>query len=283
MIFPHNFEAIDYLMIGHLTKDLGPKGYSIGGTAAYSALTAHALGLKVGIVTSWGGDLDLAPLKPIPLAGLEAEASTTFENLETPQGRTQRIFQVAEPLDYYLIPDRWRSTPIVHLGPIAQEVEPTVLTRLEENFIGITPQGWLREWDESGLVKPSEWPEARYVLNRSNVAVISAHDFGFDQSRLEELASACDLLAITQGDGPIEVYWRGEFRQFHPPSVEVVDTTGAGDIFAAVFFIHFYRTEDPWESAEFAMRLASISAMRRGLDGIPTAEEIRSCLTGMEV
>ena len=56
-------EPINYLIIGHLTYDLTPSGPRIGGTAAYAGLTAHALGLRVGIVTSWGGELPLGNLK----------------------------------------------------------------------------------------------------------------------------------------------------------------------------------------------------------------------------
>jgi sugar/nucleoside kinase (ribokinase family) len=60
-----------------------------------------------------------------------------------------------------------------------------------------------------------------------------------------------------------------------------VDATGAGDIFAAAFFIRLYKTRDPWEAARFATLLASHSVTRVGLDGIPTAREIEESL--MEV
>ena len=53
-------EPVDYLMIGHLTLDAANGGPSLGGTAAYSALTAQALGLRVGIVTAWGGEISLS-------------------------------------------------------------------------------------------------------------------------------------------------------------------------------------------------------------------------------
>ena len=41
-------EPIDYLIIGHLTRDLLPNGTRLGGTAAYAALTARALGHACG-------------------------------------------------------------------------------------------------------------------------------------------------------------------------------------------------------------------------------------------
>src|SRR4030043_303274 len=82
-------EPINYLLIGHLTYDLTPTGPRIGGTAAYAGLTAHALGLRVGIVTSWGGELPLGNLKHIPIISYPADHSTTFENIYTEKGRVQ--------------------------------------------------------------------------------------------------------------------------------------------------------------------------------------------------
>jgi len=57
-----------------------------------------------------------------------------------------------------------------------------------------------------------------------------------------------------------------------------LDTTGAGDVFAAAFFFRLYTTRDPWEAARFATQLASISVSRPGLQGIPTQEEIQDCM-----
>jgi sugar/nucleoside kinase (ribokinase family) len=60
-----------------------------------------------------------------------------------------------------------------------------------------------------------------------------------------------------------------------------VDATGAGDVFAAAFFIRLQATRDPWEAARFATSIASRSITRPGLEGIPTRAEIESSL--MEV
>jgi sugar/nucleoside kinase (ribokinase family) len=74
------------------------------------------------------------------------------------------------------------------------------------------------------------------------------------------------------------VYWNGDVRRFPPPQVEELDSTGAGDIFAAAFFIRMYLTRDPWESARFANQIAATSVTRQGLDGIPSSEEIQEYL-----
>jgi hypothetical protein len=98
-------EPIDYLVIGHLTRDLTSAGPRLGGTAAYAALTAKALGLRVGVVTAWGAELPLGPLRYIPVASYPAENSTTFENISTDGKRSQVIHEVAPNLDYYMIPN----------------------------------------------------------------------------------------------------------------------------------------------------------------------------------
>ena len=272
------FDPIDYLVIGHITQDLSEEGLRLGGTATFASLTARALGLRVGLVTSWGGEIPLGPLSEFPLVNSPAVNSTTFENIDTPEGRVQLIYHVANSLDLNLIPESWLNTPIVHLGPVAQEVEPSLMRRFSNNFVGVTPQGWLRTWDASGRIIPSEWPEAAFVLQQAGAAVISSEDVGGDEARIDELASACRVLAVTEDSEGVRLFWNGDVRRFRAPVVKVVDTTGAGDIFATAFFFRLYATRDPWEAARFATQLATISVTRPGLEGIPTEDEIQDCL-----
>jgi sugar/nucleoside kinase (ribokinase family) len=74
------------------------------------------------------------------------------------------------------------------------------------------------------------------------------------------------------------LYWNGDRRRLRAPQFTEIDATGAGDIFAAAFFIRLYTTRDPWEAARFATLIASHSVTRVGLDGIPTEQEIQTCL-----
>lgn len=271
-------EPIDYLVVGHITQDLSPDGPRLGGTVAYAGLTARALGLRVGIVTSWGEEMPLGPLAHIPLANLRVNQSTTFENLKTPEGRVQVIHSVASPLDLHLIPETWRSAPIVHLGPVAQEVEPGLVRYFPVSLIGLTPQGWLRSWSEEGAVHPSEWPEAAFLLSQAGAVVISLEDVEGDEARIEEMATYCRVLAVTEAAEGVRLYWNGDVRRFRSPVRMEVDSTGAGDIFAAAFFTRLHNTRDPWEAARFATNLASFSVTRPGLAGIPNPAEIEESM-----
>jgi sugar/nucleoside kinase (ribokinase family) len=278
MLVSAPIDPIDYLVIGHLTCDITPQGCQLGGTAAYAALMAKSLGLRPGIVTSTGRDLPLEELEGIPIVNSIADYSTTFENIHTNGVRYQIIRGVANSLGYHHIPDTWRTTPIVHLAPVAQELETNIIRSLASPLIGLTPQGWLRSWDDGGRVIRSEWPEASFVFQHTGAVVISINDISHEHAILDEFITACPILVVTAGHEGADVYWNGDVRRFRPLPVDEVDTIGSGDVFAAAFFTRLYATRDPWEAGRFATLVASYSVTRKGMASIPTTDEISACL-----
>lgn len=270
-------EPVDYLVIGHAAHDLTPSGAHLGGTVSFSALTARALGLRVGIVTSVANETPLAALDDIPLISIPSKHSTTFENIYRAEGRTQILHHRATPIDFAHVPEVWRHAGIIHLGPIANEVSPILPKGFAPDLLGLTAQGWMRGWDESGRVHPVHWEDVS-ALNAAGAVVISLEDVGGDMEQVERIAQHTRILAVTEGAAGCVLYWNGDRRRLRAPQFTEIDATGAGDIFAAAFFIRLYTTRDPWEAARFATLIASHSVTRVGLDGIPTEQEIQSCL-----
>jgi sugar/nucleoside kinase (ribokinase family) len=275
---PSLLQPVDYLLIGHITKDILPTGFSLGGTATYSALTAAALGLRVGIVTAVGPDLEIPEHPNIQIWQIPSETTTTFKNIYTAAGRTQYMYHPAADLDLSSVPELWRNSPIVHLGPIMQEIDPRLSHAFPNSLVGLTLQGWMRSANSDGLVHYSEWPEARFVLEAAQAAVFSIEDVHGDESIIEELVSSIRVLVVTEGSAGARLYWNGDLRYFRPPQEVEVDPVGAGDVFAAAFFVRMHQTRDPWEAARFATQLAAASVTRKGILGIPTAEEVKTSL-----
>ncbi len=274
-------QPVDYLAIGHITVDILPAGDQLGGSAAYAALTAQALGLRVGIVTSVGKDAPLEALQGIHIVSVPSEFSTTFENIRTENGRKQTLHHRAAQLSLEHIPHGWVNTPIIHLAPIAQELDAGLPSQLSAALLGITPQGWMRAWDENGRVRACAWENKEQALRHAGAVVMSLEDVNRDLELVEAMAHQTRILCLTEADSGVVLYWNGDRRRFRPPQVKEVDGTGAGDIFAAAFFTRLYRTRDPWEAARFATSLAAHSVTRVGLNGIPTQKEVEECL--MEV
>lgn len=273
-----SLKPVDYLVIGHLSRDITPSGPQTGGTAAFSSLTAHALGLRTGIVTVCSEDLDLRQLQGVQIARIPSKISTTFENVYTSQGRVQFCYQQAPGITWEAVPDLWRNAPIVHLGPIAEEIPIPLSSQFPNSLLGLTPQGWMRTWDEEGRVSLGDWSDAHTVLENAQVAILSVEDVQGDEKRIEDMAATIRLLVVTEGADGARVFWNGEVRHFQPPRMTEVDATGAGDIFAAAYFSRYHETRDPWEAARFATNLAAYSVTRRGLESIPTRPEIQSVL-----
>ena len=271
-------EPVDYLVIGHVAHDLTPTGPRLGGTVAYSALTARALGLRVGVVTTSGPETSLAALNDIPVIALESPRSTTFENIYTEHGRVQYLRAQAARIDFAAVPEVWRRASILHLGPIADEVDAVLPDGFSPTLLGLTPQGWMRQWDSESRVSRKEWTGADTALARANAVVISREDVNGDDELIEHMAHQTRILVVTENAAGAVLYWNGDRRRFRAPEVKEVDATGAGDVFAAAFFIRLFNTRDPWESTRFATLLATCSVTRLGLEGIATPREIEECM-----
>lgn len=269
---------VDYLIIGHILQDLTPEGTQIGGTAAYSGLTAAALGQRVGVVTSWGEESGTEELSELKIANFLTEHSTTFENQYTPEGRVQLIHHLAPALDFYHIPESWRSTPIVQLAPMAGEIPPNLVRMFPEADLFLTAQGWLRSWDEKGRVEMREWVEASYMLPFARAVVISEEDVGGDLDTIYQLAASTPVLAVTKGPDGADIYAAGQVHRIPAPEYIEVDPTGAGDIFAAAFFTQLSNFSDPVRAAEVAVAIASDSITRPGLSAAPNYDRVTDIL-----
>ena len=277
---------VDYLVIGHLTRDLTPGGASLGGTVSYASVTARALGLRVGMVTSWDERLPLGGLEDIPIVNRKVPQSTTFQNIETPNGRRQTIFAVAEGLEYSDIPAPWQNARFIHLGPVAQEVSPMLCSRFPTALVGVSPQGWLRVWDADGHVLPMDWDDFKQTdhyrcLAEADITIISIEDVGRVDQRVNDLAAVCSILAVTDAANGSFLYWQGRVTHYPAPKVSESDPVGAGDVYATAIIYRLHHTQDPFEAARFATHLAAYSVTRRGLDSVPTHAEIDHALKGV--
>jgi len=269
----------DFLVIGHVAKDLVGDGYRLGGTAAYAAIAARNLGRNVGVVTSAGADLELGTLlSDIDVICLPSPHSTTFANLYGTEGRQQHIEAVAEQINEENIPSEWTTTPVVLLGPIAGEFDEEMIDLFPTSLLGLTPQGWLRRWDERGPVFPREWERASEFLPCVDALFVSREDLRGPAGTLRERLGLPRMAVVTEGPDGATLFYQGETVHCAPRPTEAVDPTGAGDVFAAAFLVRLDETEDPYEAARFANVAASLSVEGAGVESVPTRAEIESHL-----
>src|SRR5258708_29920879 len=124
-------------------------------------------------------------------------------------------------------------------------------------------------WDEQGVIHPKAWDRADELLPILDVTVFSEEDIHLDKALEAHYASLARLLVVTRASKGCTVYRKGfDSVDLPAPTENVVDATGAGDVFTGVLLVMLKRTGDVIHAAEIATQLASISVTRVGLAGI---------------
>ena len=268
----------DFVAVGHVTRDIVDGGFRHGGAVTYGAVTALRLGRRPAIVTSASPDFThVAAANGIPHHVAPSGQTTTFHNIYTDGQRRQVMKAVAARITPADVPADWRSAPLVLLGPLADEVSAGLASHFPGSLVAADVQGWLRQWDSSGLVRPKYW-EGRDVLPYVDFAVVSVDDVG-DEGLVELWAQVTPMLIVTLGARGARLRLDGEWRHIPAFRTHEVDPTGAGDVFAAAFLIRYSETSDPLEAARFACCAASFCVESDGLADIPTRAQVEERLS----
>jgi hypothetical protein len=269
----------DYTAVGHVTADVLADG-SIhpGGSAFYSALQAARLGRRALIITR-GVESEIAELlapylHELALEIYPAQHTTTLETSGQGADRRQRLLAWAGPIGHATALD----TSILHLAPVARETASQWRGRAD--FIGLTPQGLVRSWERLGAAISHVELAPGQLPRRCDAIVFGLAERGSCAWLIEDLergpgpqraaraghggAAAAGargaVLAVTGGADATALHIRGERTlEIQVPHIEhFVDDLGAGDVFAAAFFIALQEERPPAEAAAFANAAAAV-------------------------
>jgi sugar/nucleoside kinase (ribokinase family) len=257
----------DYVTVGHVTVDVIAREDGAGdlrqpgGGAFYSALQAARLGLRTLIVTRGVEEELQALLAPyeteLQVRIIPAEHTTTLLTRGRGRLRSQRLHAWAGPFEETVEVD----TEILHIAPIARETPRSLNGHAD--FVGLTPQGLVRDWDEHGDI-------ARGALDRERVpADCDAVVFSAEEREHcgELAASAGDpIVAITAGARPTTVL-QPHCAPIEVGAYEVAQTRedlGAGDVFAATFFVALHEGLPAVRAAALGNAAAAVRIAQAG-------------------
>ncbi len=278
----------DYVAVGHVTVDVlvdapdGPRRQA-GGGALYSGLQAARLGLRTLILTSGRrAELDglLEPYRDeLQVQMLDTEQSTTLETRGSGRRRTQRLLSWAGPLPSTMVP---RRAAILHLAPVARETPGRVDVSAE--LVGITPQGLMRRWDRSGTIEEVALSAGALPQPCDAVVINAAEQDCLAPALPDQTAPSgrLPLVAVTAGSEPTQIRLPdGRVTAVPPPQpgLDPIDDLGAGDVFAAAFFIALHGGAPPAEAAAFGNAAAAVRIGGRGPGAIGRHQEIEAALT----
>lgn len=248
------------LVCGHVTLDRYGDALLPGGSAYYAGHAYRALGARVGIATAAGPDFP-----PEALAGLDAQVApaprtTSFENRYDADGRrAQAVRAVAPPLRAAALSPEWRAADVLHLAPVIGEldVRPWRET-VQARVVGVGAQGLVRALLAGGEVAQPRWDFDPADLAGVDAVCVGEDDLVGQGDLLDRLAATVPLVAFTHGERGCEVIAGGRTRRVGVFRTRQVEPTGAGDVFAAGFFLGLARGAAPVEAARLGAAAASV-------------------------
>lgn len=270
-----------FLAIGHFCYDVTPGGYMLGGSAAYSAITARNLGFKARVITAVGLDFDrrIPLLDGIEITYQESRSTTIFDNRYYENGqRQQSILSLGAKLKPQHITGDCCEAEVAYLCPIADEVDPDCIHSFNGSLIGVTPQGWMRHRKSDSRAIAKRWSSAALILPYADVLILSDEDLGTYPAELEKYIELTKIVVLTKGKRGATLYENGRVLDSNAYPANEIDPTGAGDVFAAAFLIKYYETQLPREALNFAHCAASFAVEGRYTANIPTLDSIRNRL-----
>jgi sugar/nucleoside kinase (ribokinase family) len=174
------------------------------------------------------------------------------------------------------MPDRVQTrASILHLAPVAQETP----SRWDERpqLVGLTPQGLARQWrgPDRDFVLEAPGPEAEGLAGRCDALVLSEAERDSCQGLIDSATAVGASVAVTAGDRHTTVLSSGTSVSLAAPTVErALDDVGAGDVFAAAFFVALAEGRPPPDAGAFANAAAAVRIRGRGPDAVARRAQI---------
>jgi sugar/nucleoside kinase (ribokinase family) len=265
-----------------------------GGVVATAMVTCARLGLRTKFVGKVGAD-DLGNL---PRESLRKEGIDLADLIVDPTESTRLTFGLVERASGRRTLIRGAMTP-ARLRP--EEVSAGAVTagRLlhldgYEGPAAVRAARWAREAGIVVSVDAEEATECRDELFALTDILVVSHRFGQRLAGVDRVASILDwlegrgpaLVGVTLGAGGAAVRHRGRTVEAPGFSVDVADTTGAGDVFHGAFLAGLLWGWPLGATLPFANAVAALKCrVLGGQAGIPSLAETRAFLAarGVEV
>lgn len=266
--------APEFVVIGHVVRDVASQGWRLGGTAAFAAVQARRLGLRAGMVTRFGPDVSKQDLpRQVAVAGRPSARSTTFQNIYSKGRRRQVVPSQAEPIGAADIPEAWRAAPVTLIGPVCGEAPADLDGCVSSPLIGVSAQGWLRALDRDRRVRRRAWNGAPF-WSRAHVLFVSREDLGQRREQVDRWINDVPVVVLTRDRGGARVHERGAWRAIDAFPANEIDPTGAGDVFASAFLVRYHETHDTSIATRFAAAAASCAVEDVGVARVATRAQI---------
>jgi sugar/nucleoside kinase (ribokinase family) len=246
---------------------------SVGGPPSYAGLLCSRFGFDVVPLTKIGTDFPEDQIVWLARNGLHLRAidrsatkkTTRFKLVVKDDQRSLYMLDRCDDLSVDQVQDGHFNASLI--SPLAHEIGQPVFdeVRRRSDFCFLDPQGYVRSFDESGKVYVTPWSDEKVLgsVDAMKMDLAEAEAITGKSVPREALAKLAQKnvrkAVVTMGGEPALVLEGNKISRVDVPKVKVVDSTGAGDIFAGGLITCFLRSRDFLWSCCFGIAASSMS------------------------
>ncbi|MFW9945424.1 MAG: PfkB family carbohydrate kinase [Candidatus Odinarchaeota archaeon] len=300
---------VSFLFIGHLAIDSiirfkKLRKPTLGGSVSFGSLALRKYGLNenIGIVSNLGIlNFDMSLLRLLEKFNIDLRGIKRFDSNNTNfvlnyinHSRTLTLKAKSPNLRFDDFPEEYinNQPDVIVLVPLCNEISSSyvseILNTFPDAFIGIDLQGFIRHINNKGIVSYI-WDE-NLIENMKSIINLIGDRLILKGSEIEmKLFSGNEdldavmnhfnifdnngIFIMTLGEAGSMVIKKGEEILRIPAfkAKKVIDETGAGDVYLAIFLYEFLNSDMSWraikKSAYLASAAASFLVERKGPDG----------------
>ena len=248
---------------------------SLGGSATNFAVGLSRAGVDVGIIARIGNDdygefafskLEKEGVKTDRLIRISKSTGMAFiavdsygeRSIYTSMGANAYFKLLKEDIDYI------KSSKILHITGMYKEVVEEAAKHA--NFLSFNPGAALSAFGLDDLKKIIKKTNILF-LNKKEVLTLTGEDFNEGAQNLVDMGVS--LVVVTCGELGACLYTPDEIIHSQTTKTESLDTTGAGDAFAAGFIEGFIKNEEFNECLQMGNRSAYACLSKLGAVSIP--------------
>ena len=297
-------QPVELITVGHILKEvikfpdktIGPV---LGSPAAYACVAASRLGMQSGIITRIGSDMPAQLLQSlidagVDICGISSQGNKTRTSQLTYdlRGNKKIIYTAVAPkIEVSNIPEDYFKAKAALLCPLDSEVSIEVAEALfNKNVILMTDLGGhggtVSTWHPSPGDHDS-YQAIKELVRFCEIVKVSDEDCKYIFGESVPLESVSEqildwgtkIVLITMGAKGSMLITRDGRTGISVFPGDVVDTTGAGDVYCGGFLVAYIRSNDPEKAAIFASATASIMIEKSGgvlFSRMPTTQEVLS-------
>jgi sugar/nucleoside kinase (ribokinase family) len=272
-------------LIGNPTRDHivnGPKNVrAFGGSVLYAGLFLARSGYAVTIIGKGDDEMKNWIERRGIIANYFYRASRVveFKNVYV-QNRREQFARCGEKIYLSEVPDAAFRSQAILVGSVLQEVVPEIVRAPRQAVLMLEAQGFIRHLSPEGKVLHRKRRDAEAAVRGCDIlkvdeaeATVLTATTGVNAAARALYQMGPKIVIVTCGKKGVTIFDGSRMIRIRAPATEIVDTTGAGDVFGAAFLVRYLESEDLIQSGIFASAAATLSMTDFGTAAVPSARE----------